>query len=348
MSDPIRLGSLDAFRGATVAAMILVNNPGDWGHVYWLLDHAPWHGWTPTDLIFPFFLFTVGVSLTLSTRLAFAPAARRTLTLLGGGLVLAAFPFFNLSTLRWPGVLQRIALCYFAAWAARRSLATRSQVLLAGFLLLGYWWLMTGYPLEPETSQAARVDRVFLSGHMWKQTKTWDPEGLLSTFPAIATTLLGLWAGDWLRSLRNATAKTAGLLGGGLVLVLLGLLWDRSFPINKNLWTSSYVLFTGGFAAYLLGLAYLVVDVWGRRWFAKPFALYGRNAVFVFVVSGLLAKTLLAIRPGGLSLQAHLYGALFRPWASPFNASLAYAVANVVLWYLVLREMDRRGVHVTV
>jgi predicted acyltransferase len=360
-SPPARLVSLDAFRGATIAAMILVNNPGDWGHIHWPLDHAPWHGWTPTDLIFPFFLFIVGVSLTFSTRLGFRPALRRALTLVALGLFMAAFPFFDLTTLRWPGVLQRIGLCYLAAWAARRFLGPRGQAGLAAGILLLYWALMTQVPgpaggapsLERETNVAARVDRVFLSGHMWKQTRTWDPEGLLSTLPAIATTILGLLAGEWLRSARSPATKVVGLLGGGIALVLAGLAWGVGFPINKNLWTSSYVLFTGGMAAYALGACHLVIDVWGRRAWARPFVTYGVNAIFVFVASGLLAKLLVVLKwpgPDGrpLALQAHLFRALFLPLASPVNASLLYAVANVVFWYLVLHEMDRRGIRIKV
>ena len=358
---PARLVSLDAFRGATIAAMILVNNPGDWGHIHWPLDHAPGHGWTPTDLIFPFFLFIVGVSLTFSTRLGFRPALRRAVTLIGLGLFMAAFPFFDLTTLRWPGVLQRIGLCYLAAWAARRWVGTRGQAALAAGILAFYWLLMTQVPgpaggaasLEHEANLAARIDRIFLAGHMWKQTRTWDPEGLFSTLPAIATTILGLHAGEWLRSARSPASRVAGLLGGGLALVLAGLAWGGSFPINKNLWTSSYVLFTGGMAAYALGFCYLVTDVWGRRTWARPFVAYGVNAIFVFVASGLLAKLLVVVKlPGAegrpLALQAHLFRALFLPLASPVNASLLYAVANVAFWYLVLRAMDRRGIHIKV
>ena len=355
-----RLVSLDVFRGATVAAMILVNNPGDWGHVYWPLDHAPWHGWTPTDLVFPFFLFAVGVSLNFSSRLSAAPALRRTAVLIGLGLFMAAFPYFHLSTLRWPGVLQRIALCYLAAWAVLRFLGVRGQAVLVAAILVLYWLLMTRVPapgggpptLEPETNLAARIDRVFLTGHMWKQTKTWDPEGLLSTLPAIATTVLGLLAGAWLRSSRTANVKAAGLLAAGLALVAAGLAWGASFPINKSLWTSSYVLFTGGMAAYALALLYLVADVWGHRGWARPFSVYGTNAIFVFVASGLLAKLLIAIKlPGSdcpLSLQAHIYRALFRSWAAPMEASLLFALANVAFFYAILHAMDRRGIHLKV
>jgi predicted acyltransferase len=351
-----RLVSLDAFRGATIAAMILVNNPGSWSAIYWPLEHARWHGWTPTDLIFPFFLFIVGVSLSFSRRSTFREALKRSAILFALGLFMAAYPFFNLTTVRIPGVLQRIAVCYLAAWLVHRAAGVRGAALIAGALLAAYWLLMTRVPvpggiapnLEPETNLAAWIDRALLSGHLWKQTKTWDPEGLLSTLPAIATTLLGSLAGAWVRSGRGSNTKTGGLLAGGAVLTALGLAWGLTFPINKNLWTSSYVLFTGGLAAYLLGLFYWLADVRGHRAWTGPLVVYGRNAIFVFVASGLVAKTLVLAKVGGLSLQEHIHRALFTWWLAPPLASLAYALANVAVWYAVLLAMDRRGVHLTV
>jgi predicted acyltransferase len=376
MTDPAaasalsgRLQSLDLFRGATIAAMILVNNPGDWGHVYWPLLHVPWHGWTPTDLIFPFFLFIVGVSLTLSKRIGFRPALARTAKLVGLGLFLNLYPYFEVAELRWPGVLQRIGLCYLAAWAAKRFLRPRGQAVLAAALLAGYWGLLTratgpeGHPpgLEMETNLAAQLDRVLLVPHVWSVTKTWDPEGVLSTLPAIATTLVGLLFGEWLlgRVQRSALATTLGLLGGGLVLTALGVAWGELapawllFPVNKGLWTSSYVLLTGGLAAALLGLSYFVVDVadW-RRW-TGPFVSYGRNAIAVFVASGLLADTLSGVRfsAGGgtvLRLQEHLYRAFPASLLPAYEASLAWALMTVVLFWLMAAWMDRRGIYLKV
>ena len=356
-----RLVSLDAFRGLTIAAMILVNNPGDWGHVYWPLGHAPWHGWTPTDLIFPFFLFMVGMALPFSRRTRAREALRRTLVLAGLGLFMAAYPYFDLTTVRIPGVLMRIAVCYLAAWAIQRLTGPAGQALVAGFLLALYWYLVTrvtvpgGTPpnLEPETNLGAWVDRTLLAGHLWKQSRTWDPEGLLSTIPAVATTLLGLLAGGWLRSEGEANRKAGGLLLAGLALVVAGLAWGASFPINKNLWTSSYALFTGGMAAYLFGLLYWIADVRGHRSWCRPFVIYGRNAILVFVASGLLAKTLALIKVTGadgtsVSLQAVLYRTLLASWLPPYTASLAWAVANVLFWYAVLRELDRREVYLKV
>lgn len=351
-----RLASLDAFRGFAVAGMILVNNPGTWSAIYWPLEHAPWHGWTPTDLVFPFFLFAVGVSLHFSRRTRAREALRRTALLAGLGLFMAAYPFFHLSTVRFPGVLQRIAVCYLAAWALRRWLGPRGLAATAAVLLVAYWVLMTRVPvpgglppnLEPSTNLGAWLDRTLMGAHLWKQSKTWDPEGLLSTLPAIATTLLGTIAGAWIAGGGSRARVALGLLAGGVVLTAAGLAWDASFPINKNLWTSSYVLFTGGLAAYLLGLFYWLADARGYTGWTRPFAVYGRNAILVFVASGLLAKTLALTKVGGASLQAILYRSVFASWLPPYAASLAYALANVAGWYLVLLWLDRRGVYLKV
>jgi predicted acyltransferase len=374
MTDPApasplsgRLQSLDLFRGATIAAMILVNNPGDWDHVYWPLLHVAWHGWTPTDLIFPFFLFIVGVSLTLSKRIGFRPALVRALKLVGLGLLLNLYPYFGFTELRWPGVLQRIGICYLAAWAARRWLRPRGQAVLAACLLVGYWALMTrvtgplGLPpnLEMQTNLSAQLDSILLVPHVWSHTKTWDPEGVLSTLPAIATALLGLLFGEWLRAGHRAFVTTLGLLGGGLVLTALGVLWGEAapawllFPVNKSIWTSSFVLLTGGLAAGLLGLCYWVVDVAGFRRWAAPFVTYGRNAIAVYVASGLLTDTLLAIKwpraDGELaSLWQRLYQALYASILPPYVASLAWAISMVVFFYLVALWMERRGLYLKV
>ena len=364
-----RLLSLDLFRGATIAAMILVNNPGDWDAVYWPLRHAAWHGWTPTDLIFPFFLFIVGVSLTLSKRIGFRPALVRGLKLVGLGLLLNLYPYFPIAELRWPGVLQRIGICYVAAWAAKRYLRRSGQALLALALLVGYWLVMTrvtgpeGHPpgLEVQTNLAAQVDRVLLVPHVWGETKTWDPEGVLSTFPAIATALLGLLFGEWLlgRKDRSPFRTTLGLALGGLALTLLGVAWGEwapawlLFPINKALWSPSFVLLTGGLAAAVLGLCYGVVDVLAVRRWATPFVSYGRNAIAVYVASGLLADTLSVVRwpsPDGtpLSLGKRLY-ALFPASVLPaYEASFVWALMMVALFYLMAAFMDRRGIYLKV
>jgi predicted acyltransferase len=362
-----RLASLDAFRGLTIAAMILVNNAGDWSCVYWPLLHVSWHGWTPTDLIFPFFLFMVGMSLPFSRRLGLRPALLRAAKLIGLGLLLNLYPYFPVAELRWPGVLQRIGICYFAAVVAKRWLRPRGQIALVGALLVGYWLLMTlvtgpeGHPpsLEMETNLAAQVDRLLLVPHVWSFTGTWDPEGVLSTFPALATTVLGLLAGEWVRSGRSPFTTTLGLLLGGLGLTAAGVLWGEAapawlvFPINKSLWTSSFVLLTGGLAAALFGLTYWVVDVAGWRKWARPFVTYGKNAIAVYVASGLIADTLYAIRwagPDGVetSLWQWLYQALYGSWLPCEQASLAWASSVVVVFFLMAWWMDRRRIYLKV
>jgi predicted acyltransferase len=364
-----RLESLDVFRGATIAAMMLVNNPGDWATVYWPLLHVPWHGWTPTDLVFPFFLFIVGVALTFSKRATFRDALVRALKLIGLGLLLALYPYFPFLELRWPGVLQRIGICYLAAWAAWRFLGPRALAALAATLLVGYWALMTqvtgpeGLPpnLEKETNLAAQVDRMLLGGHMWAATKTWDPEGLVSTLPAIATPLLGLLCGAWLagRGARTPFRTTLGLVGGGLVLTALGVLWGEAarapllFPINKNLWSPSFVLFTGGLAWACLGVAYAIVDVAGVRRWAAPLVTYGRNPIAVYVVAGLVEDTWSAVKWSGadgtvLSLKERLYHLFPASVLPPYAASLAWALMMVALYYLIAAWLDRRGIYLKV
>lgn len=351
-----RLVSLDAFRGLTVVAMVLVNNPGSWNHVYAPLRHASWHGWTPTDLIFPFFLFIVGVALTLSRRTRWPAVLRRALLLVGLGLFMAGFPTFPLQTLRWPGVLQRIGACYLAAWVLQRRLRTPALALVTAGLLGGYWALLALVPvpdgappnLEPGTNLAAWVDRATMAGHLWSRTKTWDPEGLLSTLPALASTLLGVLAGRHLARAAPGSRTARRLAWSGCALALTGLAWGRVFPINKSLWTSSYVLWSGGLALAAFAGCYWLADVRGRRAWARPFVTFGVNAILVFVASGLLAKLLARTHVGASSLQAALHAALFASWLPPAPASLAFALANVAGWYVVLRALERRSIYLTV
>ena len=355
-----RLVSVDAFRGATVAAMILVNNPGDWGHIYWPLEHAPWNGWTPTDLIFPFFLFVVGASLAFSTRDTTRAAAIRALKIFGLGFFMALYPRFNLFTVRIPGVLARIALCYFVAFEIKKHFSPRAVAAIAALCCLGYWFLMTVVPvpggfapnLEPETNLGAWLDRMIFGPHLWVSSKTWDPEGLLSSLPAVGTTLLGYLAGRLFRSGLDAPEIIRRLVISGFVMSVAGIAWDSVFPINKSLWTSSYVLFTAGLASLILAGFYWVADVKGFRSGMKPMEIYGVNAIVVFVASGLLAKTMAIIKlplfGKEVSSQVFVYRTFFESWLAPINASLAFALANVLGWYAVLWWMDRRGIHVKV
>lgn len=355
-----RLVSVDAFRGATVAAMILVNNPGDWGHIYWPLEHAPWNGWTPTDLIFPFFLFLVGASLAFSTRDTTKAAAIRALKIFGLGFFMAFYPRFNIFTVRIPGVLARIALCYFVAFLIKKHFSLRGVATIAASCCLGYWFLMTVVPvpggiapnLEPETNLGAWLDRLVFGPHLWVTSKTWDPEGLLSSLPAVGTTLFGYLAGSLFRAGLRASEIIRRLVISGFVLAVSGIAWDSVFPINKSLWTSSYVLFTAGLASLILAGFYWIADVKGFKKLMQPMVIYGVNAIVVFVASGLMAKTMALIKlplgESSVSSQVFIYKTLFLSWLTPFNASLGFAVANVAGWYVVLWWMDRRQIHVKV
>ena len=361
MTTQNRLVSLDVFRGLTMAGMVIVNNPGDWGNVYWPLLHAEWHGWTPTDLIFPFFLFIVGVSITLSQRSAsWGSILRRAAIIFALGLFLAGYPRFNIERWRIPGVLQRIAVCYLFAAATYRGVARervgRQLVILASAafaLTMGYWGVMMLVPapggfagdLTPEGNLGAWIDRALMAGHLWRPS--WDPEGLLSTVPAIATTLLGVVCGLALKASPTPQRSAAVLAIGGAVLVIVGQVWHLAFPINKNLWTSSYVLFTAGLASLLLAALYWAIDLKGWRGWTKPFVILGSNAITLFVASGLLVKTFNLIRVAGddgkdISVSRWAYLHWFTPMASPKNASLLYALANLVVLFGLLAWMYRR------
>jgi len=370
-----RLVSLDAFRGATVAAMLLANNPGSWSDVYPPLLHAPWHGWTFTDLIFPFFLWIVGVAMTISfakraergdapSRI-FRHVVTRSAIIFAIGIFLAAFPFgilpahdFSLATLRIPGVLQRIAVCYLVASAITLTTGWRGKAGWIVALLTGYWLMVMLIPvpgygagvLEPTGSLAWSLDSTLLAGHTWSGAPVpgFDPEGIVSTIPAIATTLFGVLTGHLLRSSQSSEAKTAWMFIGGEALLAVGLVMNHWLPINKNLWTSSYAVFMAGWAMVVLATCYWFIDVKGYRRWAHPFVVYGMNAIVIFALSGIVAKLLYLIRWTGadgtsVTLKGFIYDGFFTPVASPVNASLLFAIAFVLAGYLVAEWMWRRG-----
>lgn len=363
-----RLLSLDIFRGITIAAMILVNNPGSWATIYPPLEHAKWNGCTPTDLIFPFFLFIVGVAITLSlnkrkergdnqTKLILQILKRSAMIFLFG-IFLAGFPFFNVSTfqiidfstLRIPGVLQRIAVVYLIASIIFLKTDIKWQAILGAFFLLFYWFLMTVIPvpgvgyanLEPGTNLAAYFDRIFLTTHMWSATKTWDPEGILSTLPAISTAICGIMLGHWMRSKNEPIVKTVWIFVFGNIGMAIGYLWDLAFPINKSIWTSSYVVFTAGLALQFFGMCYWLVDIKGYKWWTKPFIVYGMNAITVYVLSGVVGRLLIQIKLSvgsagePVALKTIIYDHLFVPFFSPINASLAFAVVYILFWLAIM------------
>ncbi len=368
--DSIRLMSLDFFRGITIAAMILVNNPGSWAHVYPPLLHAKWHGWTPTDLIFPFFLFIVGVSITLAfsakkasdlpSKELYLKIIRRSFILFALGLFLSGFPLFELDTLRIPGVLQRIAVCYFVAAVLFLNSGVKTQSLWAVGLMMIYWAAMQWYPVpgvgagsyERGANFSAWVDELFLHGHMWSQTKTWDPEGIFSTLPAISTTLFGVLTGHLLKLEIPAVKKVWMMLVYGGVAVAIGLVWHYWLPINKSLWTSSYALFMSGMAIVFLAACYYLIDIRGWRTGIKPFCVYGMNAITVFVLSGVVGRLLYTVKwPSGediITLKEWLLNTLFLPWLSPVNASLAFALCFVFLSYLAMYYLYRKQIFIRI
>jgi len=376
-----RLLSLDFFRGLTVAAMILVNNPGSWGHIYAPLEHAEWNGCTPTDLVFPFFLFIVGVSIAYamgSKKLDHAShnktilkALKRALTLFGLGLFLAFFPrnfsTFNflesLQAIRIPGVLQRIGVVFFISSVIFLKSSEKTIFRTIVIILITYWALMTFVPvpdvgyanLEKETNLGAWLDRTILTeAHLWKSAKTWDPEGILSTLPAIASGLIGVLVGVYLkRKDVDAAVKISWLFAVGVLIILAGLLWDLQFPINKSLWTSSYVLYTGGLATIVLALCYWIIDVNKYNRFTKPFVIYGVNAITVFFVSGLMPRLVNMIKikqPNGEEMGAlsSFYQSFFVPYFSPINASLAYAIVFIMFFYVILWVMYKKNIIIKV
>ena len=349
-----RFASVDALRGITVAAMLLVNNPGDWGHVYAPLLHADWHGCTPTDLVFPFFLFIVGVSIALGIVPRVEAGAdisvlRRALLIrsmkiiaLGLALHLLSFVLMEKEWFRPWGVLQRIGLCFAVVGLLAIYSKARLQWIVITLLLLGYWGLLlAGGSFEPWINLASRVDTALLGPLLYQFDPATglghDPEGLLSTLPAIATTLLGLRAGDWLRH-----GKITRLVCAGLIALALGLLWSQSFPLNKNLWTSSYVLYAAGWTMLALAAAHVLVD--RRQWPALG-RRFGVNAIAAYVGSAAMVYVL-----AGLGWWGPVYRIGFADWMTPrfgpYLPSLAFALSFVFFWWLVIRAMDKRGWYV--
>jgi predicted acyltransferase len=347
-----RLSSVDAFRGLTMAGMVIVNNPGTWDAIYWPLEHAEWNGWTPTDLIFPFFVFLIGVSLTLSWQTQLVTPGRifeRGLLIICLGLFMAGFPFFSPTHWRIPGVLQRIGLCYLAAaFIYRRTRNGKVIAAIVAALLLGYWLALVRFgDLTPDGNIGARIDRALMGGHLWRPT--WDPEGLLSTVPAIATALLGVLAGLWLKSAVQSERKVNVLALAGIAGMAAGQAWHALFPINKQLWTSSYVLLTAGAAAILLAACMYLIDIRGIRAWSGPFIVLGRNAITLFVVSGLIGKLLILIpvheRDGRRTvLQSLIFDYGFAWLGPPQIASLAYALLFLALMYGLCHFLYRRGI----
>lgn len=440
--------SLDVFRGMTIAGMVLVNNPGTWSSIYGPFKHAEWHGITPTDYIFPFFLFIVGVAIPIAlskridegiTRSVYFKIATRALLIFALGIVMSAIPFFNfaetqipyllkllivfaysaalflylwdktklalmiagaaalvvavcwlagtvivpynVATMRIPGVLQRIAVCYLIVSVIYLHTNWRQQTLIGIGLLLLYWLLMTLVPVpgcdvttidDRACNLSAWLDRTILTeNHIWRSGKVFDPEGILSTIPAIVTTISGVLTGSWLirkdegGSMKDEAAdsslvahpsplnKALGLFFAGTVLLALGWSWSLVFPLNKSLWTSSYVVYTSGIALLTLAVCYFVIDIKGYKRWAKPFVIFSVNALALFVFSGILARVMGMIRLAGpdgkdVTLQQWIFNNLYLPILSPINASLAYAITYILVWLFLMWLLYRRRIYIKV
>ena len=439
-----RLISLDVFRGMTIAGMVLVNNPGTWSAIYGPLKHAEWHGITPTDYIFPFFLFIVGVAIPIAlskrvaagvTRDGYFKIISRSFLIFALGILMSAIPFFNfaettipypvkilavlgysaalflylwdkplvalitavvtaavisvfwlsgyvvvpynISTMRIPGVLQRIAVCYLVVSLVYLHTTWKQQTIIGIALLLLYWLLMTVVSVpgcdaatvdDKACNLAAWLDRTILTeNHIWRAGKVFDPEGILSTIPAIVTTLSGVLTGTWLRrseSLLQGTEagpakagtqnETAlGLFFAGTVLLAVGWAWSLVFPLNKSLWTSSYTVYTSGLALLTLGFCYFVIDIKGYKRWAKPFVIFGVNALALFVFSGIMARLFGMIRLAGpegkeIPLQQWIFSNIYLSIWSPLNASLAYAVSFILFWLFLMWLLYRRRIFIKV
>lgn len=411
-----RILSVDVFRGMTIMLMTIVNNPGDWGNVYSPLLHAPWHGCTPTDLVFPFFLFVVGISTALSmpekqvTPNTYKKIATRTLRIVCLGLFLnffsklnafgldgfllifyrlfftalaviaflgdydkqkqlyvAAGSFLLMMTLafggfeqfenvRVPGVLQRIGIVYGIVSLIYLHTSVKVQALIGAVILIIYWGIMTLIPIpdgsppnfEIGTNLASWIDNKLLGSHNWASAKTWDPEGILSTFPAIGTGISGLLVGQFLISEIGQRQKSLRMLAFGFGGVLLGLLWNIVFPINKALWTSSYVIYTAGLATMILSLLYYITDIRKQTGWTKPFIIFGVNPMVVFFFSGIIPRVLGMIKlPMGetpTDLKTYLYETMIVPvFDNPLNASLAAALVYLLIWFVILTLFYRKS-----
>lgn len=388
-----RLLSLDVFRGLTVAGMLLVNNPGTWDAIYPPFEHAPWHGWTPTDLIFPFFLFIVGITthLSLTERglrgdddvMLMRQIVRRAALIYLFGFAMALFPFFTwnairghpdasmldrivdrLQHVRIMGVLARIAVAYLVGALLAFRAPTRRVIVTLVVILYAYWLALallpvpgtgavTGIPIVGEIDVAALtlqgwLDRLVIGrNHIWGGSVTYDPEGILSSLGAIGSVLCGVLAGRWIATERALSERLVGLFGAGALAAVAGLMWDWSLPINKNLWTSSYVLFTAGMGAMTLATCMWVIEVLNVRWWTKPFLIFGMNPIVAFVGSGVMARCIYTVFTASyhgrrVPVQSIIFQSAFASWLPPRDASLLFALVFVLLWLGILSVLHRK------
>jgi predicted acyltransferase len=368
MSKPRRILSIDIFRGITIAMMIIVNNPGSWSHVYAPLRHAKWHGCTPTDLIFPFFLFIVGTSMrfafvrwhSFASNKFYKHVFIRTISIFIAGSLIHAFPFiqqdWDWDSYRIMGVLQRIALAYGIAAIIAIHLDLKKIFVSCIGILTFYWAILVlgggSEPFSLENNLIRKID-IFILGqsHLYGGTGIqFDPEGLLSTIPSVVTVLIGYLVGAMLHTTKDFWDNIKRMSILGISLIISGLIWSLFLPINKQLWTSSYVLFTGGIATLFLTFLCWMIDIkkWKRPlWF---FQIFGTNSIFLFVLSGFWTKTILRIKftLGGETISGYnyLYKTLFIPLAGELSGSLLFAVAHLFGFWLVLLWLYRRKIFI--
>jgi len=364
-----RLIALDTFRGITIASMIIVNIPGSWSYVYAPLRHAKWHGCTPTDLIFPFFLFIVGVAMSYSFRkydnrisvIAIRKIVKRVVLIFLIGLALNAFPFkTEISNLRILGVLQRIAIAYGIAALLYLCFSQTKLIFVSGIILIGYWLLLLGFgqgdPYAVETNLVRIIDlKIIGESHLWKGVGIpFDPEGLLSTLPSVVTVIFGSLTGKSIQTGSNLKSAVYKMLIMGVSAVLLGKIWDIVFPINKYLWTSSYVLFTSGLAMIFLAVLLWFTDVRGKRKWVYPFVVFGMNSLFLYILSGIWVKTYIYLikitAPDGSVINGYnwLYNQLFVPVAGNLNGSLLFAITHVFIFWMILLILYRKRIFIKI
>ncbi|HER08852.1 MAG TPA: DUF5009 domain-containing protein [Bacteroides sp.] len=360
-----RLVSLDALRGFTIAAMVIVNDPGSWNYVYAPLRHAQWNGCTVTDLIFPFFLFIVGVSVAFAytKRLqANVPLGKihrkiviRAIIIYLLGLFLWLWPDFDFSAIRWTGVLQRISVVFLVCALLFLHTGWKQQIWTGAAMLLAYWIIVAYVPVPgigrpdlsvPEKNWANYLDTLLLPGVLWQ--KTWDPEGILSTFPAIVSGITGMLIGKLYLGVRDEYRRLAFIFFAGFSMFVIGGIWNWFFPINKNLWTSSYVLYTSGAAAMALAACMLIVDIWNYSRWTFLGRVYGANAIASYVLAGMLTLVFYGIRIGGASLNEWFMNGFTQLGLDPRFVSLLYALIYMLIIFLPALYLYRKKIFIKV
>ena len=365
--------ALDVLRGLTIALMVLVNTPGSWNSIYAPFRHASWHGYTLTDLVFPTFLFVVGNAMSFSMKkfkersdkAFFGKVLKRTILIFLIGLFLNAFPFFyrsegelllqDLSSVRIMGVLQRIALCYFFAALIIRYLRKISMIIISLIILFGYWAILYYFgedliPYSMKGNAVLKLDLLLFSpdnlyqGHGFP----FDPEGVLSTLPAVVGVVAGYLVGVFIQKSSNTIKTVVKMAFAGVAFVLLGYFWDVFFPINKALWTSSYVILTVGWNLFLLSGLVLIIEVFSLKKWTYFFEVFGRNPLFIYAMSGIVITLIGMIWINGESLKSLLYSNFYTSWLDPNNASLLFAISYVLLMWLIGYWMDKRNIYIKV